>query len=199
MAPSCTPYVSHPKPFNQLSMNNLHTCNQPVETHTQWVQVQPAKGPSGRPGKAARPCMRADHALPTSPAASRMCTTSVLPNKAASCKALPFSVWKANESAERVSSEQRPPSLAWPHTTNGTETETRRDRKIKNTMPSPLSLSFPFFLSGFQNPLTWPLGVAVPPAGHTRLTVEPPPQNATFLDGRVIRKTPGENTLSSEV
>lgn len=38
-------------------------------------------------------------ALPTSPAASRICTTSVLPNKAASCKALPISVWKANESA----------------------------------------------------------------------------------------------------
>lgn len=37
--------------------------------------------------------------LPTSPAASRICTTSVLPNKAASCKALPISVWKANESA----------------------------------------------------------------------------------------------------
>lgn len=32
-----------------------------------------------------------------SPAASNICTTSVLPNKAASCKALPFSVCKLNE------------------------------------------------------------------------------------------------------
>lgn len=41
------------------------------------------------------------------------------------------------------------PGPAWPHAANGTKT--RRDREIKHTTQSPLSLSFPSFLSGFQD------------------------------------------------
>lgn len=87
----------------RLLRNSLHPCNQPVETYTHGVQGQPAKlALRGGWGNGPHPACCADEsAASLSPAASRICTTSVLPNKAASCKALPFSVWKANESAEQ--------------------------------------------------------------------------------------------------
>lgn len=72
--------ILHPQPTAQRSRIKSHSSN-----HTQTLGSNTAR--------------HTGSALPTSPAASRICTTSVLPNKAASCKALPISVWKANKSA----------------------------------------------------------------------------------------------------
>lgn len=123
-----------------------------------------------------------------SPAASRICTTSVLPNKAASCKALPISVWKANESAEQDVIRTVWRGFPWQmgHGWEGTGKE--------NKPQSPLSLSFQFFVYGFQNHNCgmYLKVVCMPPAGHMwineQVLLEPPtgenPRKSTFVSGR---------------